>query len=381
MKLTSRAQIETLSRFKGNGDPVTSLYLATDKARLSWKEIASGLKNLLSEGESGIAAMDLTKDRKDSLIRDLAVISELFKNGAPADNAPGWAVFCASGQGFRQEMELPHGPRNRLVFDANFYLRPLAAIIDRYPRICVLVLGRREAAWYSLFMGAMKPLGTIESEVPAKGKEGGFMGYDAKHIDRQIDARLQEHFKKVAAKLFEVHKHEPYDWLFIGCDDELLSAFISHSHTYIKDRFKGQLKIRPSDPPAKILKAALDVETRLKEDEEKDLVQKLVSTLERGGLAVSGLHDTLDRINRFEVQTLIVTHDFSKPGFVCPDQKFLYLAETECPSCRKANIPVVDIIDEAVETVLKRNGAVKQVNPPSRLDHYGHIGAFLKYKT
>jgi hypothetical protein len=42
---------------------------------------------------------------------------------------------------------------------------------------------------------------------------------------------------------------------------------------------------------------------------------------------------------------------------------------------------VLDLIDEAIETVLKRGGTVRQIEPPSKLDRYGGIGAFLKYKA
>jgi len=31
--------------------------------------------------------------------------------------------------------------------------------------------------------------------------------------------------------------------------------------------------------------------------------------------------------------------------------------------------------------MLKRAGTVKHITPPSKLDRYGHIGAFLKYKA
>jgi peptide subunit release factor 1 (eRF1) len=136
-----------------------------------------------------------------------------------------------------------------------------------------------------------------------------------------------------------------------------------------------------TDTPAKVLEEVLEVETRLKKAEEEETVQKLITELERGGLATSGLRDTIHRLNQFEVQTLIVTHNFSKPGRVCPTHKFFYLDELKCPIDDKKTDVVLDIIDEAIETVLKRGGTVKQIEPPSKLDRYGEIGAFLKYKA
>ena len=123
------------------------------------------------------------------------------------------------------------------------------------------------------------------------------------------------------------------------------------------------------------------MESRLKKAEEEVIVQKLITELERGGLATSGLRDTIHRLNQFEVQTLVVTHNFSRPGRICPTHKFLYLDELKCPIDDKKTDVVQDLIDEAIETVLKRGGTVRQVEPPSKLDRYGGIGAFLKYKA
>ncbi|MGZ8841634.1 MAG: hypothetical protein ACXW2M_08720, partial [Candidatus Aminicenantales bacterium] len=59
----------------------------------------------------------------------------------------------------------------------------------------------------------------------------------------------------------------------------------------------------------------------------------------------------------------------------------LYLDELKCPIDDKKTDVVQDLVDEAIETVLKRGGTVRQIEPPSKLDRYGGIGAFLKYKA
>jgi peptide subunit release factor 1 (eRF1) len=381
MRFSSHAQIEALTAFPARGDLVTSFYLAADKSRMPKKEIQAALKNLLSDGEARIAALEAAKDRKDALLADLDKIRDYVENSFSSLNSQGLAVFSASRSGFWQALELPHAPRNRLIFDKSFYIRPLSAIIERYRKICVLLLGRRDAVWYEVFMGGIKPLDTLKSDVPARVREGGYSGYEEKRIDRHIDAILQDHYKKVARRTLELFKNDSFDWLFIGCADNQYPDLVSHLHTYLKDRAAARVKARPSDSQAQVLKLAEAEEARLHQAEEEETVRRLIAGLESGGRAVSGLRPTLARINQFEVQTLVVTHNFSKPGFVCPQHRFLYLDETKCPVCQKKNEPVADVVDEAVEAVLKHNGRVKHVAPPSKLDHYGHIGAFLKYKS
>jgi peptide chain release factor subunit 1 len=381
MKFQGRSQIEALAKFKGQGDLVTSFYLDTDKGRLNKKEIQLALKNLLSEAKTRACELGAAKDRIEALLRDLDLIADHSSQVLGSSNAAGLAVFSASRKKFWEALELPHGPRNRVIFDMNFYVRPLASILDKYSPACVLLISRREAVWYSVAMGEIKALDKIESDVPGRVREGGFEGTEAKRIERHVDAHLQDHYKKSAQKTFEIGKKMPFDWLLIGCEDNHSGDFEAHLHSYLRDKVKARLRAHPTDPPAKVLQEVLEVEIRLKKAEEEAAVQKLVAELERGGLATSGLRDTIHRLNQFEVQTLVVTHNLSRPGRICPTHRFLYLDELQCPIDDKKTDVVQDLIDEAIETVLKRGGTVRQIEPPSRLDRYGGIGAFLKYKA
>ena len=381
MKFQDRSQIEALAKFKSQGDLVTSFYLDSDKGRMSRKEIQLALKNLLNEAKTQACALPAGKARIEALLQDLDLVADHGGQALGTSNAAGLALFSASNKKFWEALELPHGPRNRVVFDTNFYVRPLASILDKYSHILALLVDRREAVWYDITMGEIKFLDKIQSDTPSRVRDGGFEGTSAKRIERHVEAHIQEHFKKAAQKTFDLNKKTPFDWLFIACEDNHGGDFESHLHSYLRGKVKARLKSRVEDPPAKVLQEVLDAEVRLKKAEEEEAVQKLITELERGGLATSGLRDTIHRLNLFEFQSLVVTHNFARPGRICPTHKFLYLDELKCPVDDKKTDPVQDIIDEAIETVLKRGGTVKQVEPPSKLDRYGGIGAFLKYKA
>jgi len=381
MKFQGRSQIEALAKFKSQGDLVTSFFLDTDKSRQNKKEILLTLKNLLNDAKARACGLAAGKEKTESLIRDLDIIADYAGQAVASSNSAGLAAFSCSQQKFWQPLELPHGPRNRVIFDANFYVRPLVAILEKYSPICVQLISRRQARWYGVSMGEIKLLGELQSDVPSRIREGGFEGTEAKKIERHLDARLQDHFKRTAKKAFDLSRQYPFEWLFIGCEDNHGADFEAHLHSYLREKIKAHIKSRLNDSPAKILQEVLEVEVRLKKAEEEETVQRLVAEIERGGLAASGLRDTVHRLNQFEVQSLVVTHNFSKPGRICPTHKILYLDELKCPVCDKKTDVVQDVVDEAIETVLKRGGTVKQVTPPSKLDRYGHIGAFLKYKA
>ena len=381
MKLLNREQIEDLVKFKNEDFFTTSFFLDTSKNRLTKKEIQLSCKNLLNSSKVKLDQMSLSKAKKDSLFKDLDKIKKFCDRSLPSYNHVGLALFSCSKLGFWQEFNLVKSPRNQIIFDQNPYVRPLSAILNEYNRVCVLTLDRKTAKWYEIFMGEIKLLETLAGEVPSKVREGGFEGYNSKRIERHIESLLHDFFKKSANKTFSLMKKNNFSWLFLGCGDEYYKYLEPLLHPYLKKRIKAHLKLKPGDSKDKILRAALEVKDKLKKQEKQEIVDRFLTEIGKNGLAVSGLTNTLRSLNRGEVQTLLVTRQFSQKGKKCPKCGFLFTEDNVCPSCQKKTDPMLDIIDEAVEAALNSSCEIKHINPPSGLDEYGRIGAFLRYKT
>ena len=381
MKLSSREQVEKLSQFQSENFLTTSFYFDADKSRMRKKEITLSLKNLLNTSKTQIEQMEISKKKKDSLSKDLEKIKHFCSQNLPLNHSSGLAIFSCSSRDFWEFFSLPNSPSNRIIFDKNPYVRPLSAILDEHHRIFALTLDRKEAKWYDIFMDEISLLDSHKEEVPSKVREGGWEGYESKRIERHIATHLHDHFKKIAQKSFDLFKKNHFDWIFLGCKEEYCSDFKPLLHPYLKDKIKARLKSMPADSPRAVFKESLALEKNLKKQEEEQIVQSLISELEKGGLAVSGLKQTLGSLNRGEVQTLIVTRHFPQPGRMCPRCHFLFVDDLQCLSCQRKTDKILDIIDEAVEAAMVNNCRVKHVSPPSKLNKYGKIGAFLRFKT
>lgn len=381
MKFTSRSQIEELGHFKTDDLWLSSFYLDTDKSRQTRKEIGLELKNLLNEGRTRLASLDLAKAKKDSLAQDLEKISQFAGQAILTTNGAGLAVFSCAAANFWQDFTLPRAPRNQLIFERNPGVRPLTVILDEFHSICALILARQEARWFSIFMGDISLVDHLTSDVPSRVREGGWQGYESKRIERHIDAHLHDHFKKAAQMTFELFKKNQFDWLFLGCKEEYRSEFEPLLHPYLQEKFKGHLKINSYENDDKILKQAMEIERTQRLADEAALSQSLVSEVEKGGRAVSGLREVLRKLNVHEVQTLVLNRNFSHEGRVCPKCHFLYVDELRCPNCEIKTDRVVDIVHEGVHTAMDNKGQVRYVTRPSRLERYGEIGAFLRFKS
>ena len=381
MKLSSREQIASLAKFKSDRFLTTSFFLNTDKSLLTKKQITLSIKNLLNDYKAIVEKANLGKRKTESLMQDLDKISRFCKEDLNSHTLSGLAIFSCGKENFWEVFELPKPPRNRILMDQDPYVRPLSAIFNEHRRVCLLAFDRKEAKWFDLFMGEISLLEQIASDVPSKVREGGWEGYESKRIERHIATHLHDYFKELAEKTFILFKANRFDWLFLGCNDEYSKEFEPLLHPYLQKRLKARLKSKPGDSASNILKEASALEKKMKDQEEKQILSHFISVLEKGGLATSGIDDTLMCLNRGEVQTLLITRHFSKPGRACPKCDFLYVDEIKCPSCQRKTEIILDIIDEAIESALDKKSQVIHIDPPSKLSKYGNIGALLRYKT
>ncbi len=380
MKLLSQEQIETLAKFDCKDLFTTSFFLDTSKNRLTKKEIQLSLKNLLFNSKKRLKEMSLSKAKKESLEQDLEKIEKYCQQNLSGSNFVGLAIFSGSECDLWKVFNLVKSPRNMIIFDHNPYIRPLSAILDDYHRTCILTFDRKEAKWYNIFMGEISELKSLQSDVPSRIKEGGWEGYSSKRIERHMTSRLRDFFKKTAKETFTLMKKHNFEWLFLGCKDEYYTELEPLLHPYLKEKIKARIKANPGDSENIILQETIKIKNELKKQEKEKIVQNFISEHEKDGLAVAGLENTLSKLNRGEVQILLVTRHFSKPGKFCPKCHFLFTNESVCLSCRVKTKSLIDVIDEAVEAALNSSSNVKHINPPSPLDKYGSIGAFLRYK-
>jgi len=381
MKFNSPLQVRVLADRKSERFLTTSFYLDTDKSRLTRKEIALSFKNLFNDGRARLDAMDLDRMKKESLLQDLDKIGRFGSQRLPGWSAAGLAIFSCGGEKIWEELALPRPPRNHLIFDRTPYVRPLTSMLDEYRRICALLLDRQEACWYRIFMEEIALLDSLKSEVPSRVREGGWQGYESKRIERHIDAHLYDHFKRVALRTFDLFKKNQFDWLFLGCKEEYRSDFEPLLHPYLKERLRGWLKTDSNRTEGKILKQSLELEKRLKAEEEAALAQSLVTEVEKGGRAVTGIKEVLRKLNTWEVQSIVLSRHFAAEGRICPKCRYLFVSEVRCPVCQVKTEKVQDVVHESVHTALDKKIQVRYVTPPSKLDRYGKIGAFLRFKA
>ena len=398
--MTLMGKIEKLLGFKSEKFPITSLYLKLGPKERENFKYKIALKTLIKEYREKLNEKDFASEGLKSVESDMKKITDYFDNPDNVTGCRGIALFCSTGEGIWEVFKLPFVYRNRLVVDSSPLVRQLVTINNDFGDIVVVGIDRKKARLFRISLsGAEEILGYLYPEATRNTKfqaqEGKFrqrvsltggggevaQGFGEYGFQRMIENEMHQHFKLVSERLFDYYKGNKFDWLIIGGIEQVVVDFSNHLHTYLKERYLGTLPIETNlIKPDELAEKALDLlELKERKDEKsliKDFEQKIAS-----GYAVNGLSDTLKALMLGQVRILIVSEGFIRAGFMCPDSRILVLDNKDnlCPE-GKQPIPVVDVVDEAIEEALGQGAEVEVIFDQNAKKKIEGIGAILRFK-
>ncbi len=206
-------------------------------------------------------------------------------------------------------------------------------------------------------------------------------GYGEYGFQRMIENEMHQHFKHVSQRLFDYYKGNKFDWLVIGGIEQVIADFSNHLHTYLKGKSLGTMAVeinlvKPDELVDKVLDLLEATERKNEKSLLKEFEQKLVT-----GLAVNGLGATLKAFMMGQVRLLLVLEGYRRSGFKCPESGVLVLESKNvlCPE-GKTPIPVVDIVDDAIEEALGQKVEVEIILDEEAKKKIDGVGALLRFK-
>lgn len=390
--------IEELLEFKSGKYPIVSLYLKLgprERGNFKYKII---LKDMIKGERDRLHKGDFTKEVLESAEADFRKISDFVENTISLAACRGVAVFSSSGEGVWKVFKLPLVYRNRLAVNSSALVRQLITIKDEFGDIVVVIIDRRKARLFRIGLNGvgeisdyLYPEATRNTKFQAReGKSiqrvtrvgGGEIahGYGEYGFNRMIEDEMHRHLKYVSERLFDHYKENRFDWLIMGGAEQTLADFPNHLHTYLKQKSLGAITVDTSTiKPDEIAEKALDLLEKRERKNEERLLEEFREKL-GFGLAVNGIGGTLKALMMGQVRILLVAEGFTHPGFKCPESGILVLEKREnlC-SDGKTPLPVVDIVDDAMEEALGQGVEIKVVFSDEKKKLDG-IGAILRFR-
>jgi peptide subunit release factor 1 (eRF1) len=104
-----------------------------------------------------------------------------------------------------------------------------------------------------------------------------------------------------------------------------------------------------------------------------------VANARGGGWAVNGVAETLAARSRGQVRSLLVNADAALPGFRAADTGRLALSEKDLQG-EGAALPVIDVIDDAIEDALRQSVELNVVFEPEARGRVDGLAGLLRFR-
>lgn len=351
-----------------SSQPVLSIYLNTDP----------------SEGNA-----DTHKRRLRSMIKEINLADDIAEIEQFFDHEYNWsgrgvAVFSCSPEKFFRAYPLAVPVRNLVHISDRPSVRPLAALMDNYGGYGVVLVDKQGARLFHFHMGDLREQegvlgesvkrtkhGVGSSAVPGRRGETGA----TRSVDEVVDRNMKD------AVDFAVHFFEANHIrrILIGGTEENVKLFCNLLPKAWQSLVMGTFPMSMTASLNEVRTRALELGMQAEMEREKRMVGRMITQAAKGGLAVVGLDDTLAALNEGRIQILMVSEGFRKNAYRCKSTGWLTTKPEEICSGEDDIEKVYDVVDYAINQVMRSGGDVEVVMSSPELEKAGSIGAFLRY--
>jgi len=375
-------QIKRLTRIPANRHPIVSCYLKLEPRDRARGKYLIKLKNRIRAVQGSIGVQGLDRAGQEAVARDLDRIYRDLERPAALPGTQGIAIFASSGLKLFERVPLPAVHRSRLVVDSTPLVRELLNVEDEVGRLLTVVLDRTSARIFEVTAFAAVEVQDLHADSSRGGRfhsdRHGAPGMGEHTWNNRVRNEKQRHLTNVADALFQLDRRARVDGVVLAAIGMDAAALIPHLHAYLRDRVIGAVRLNPKETSeAHVHAATLAVRAAAERAAELALVNQLEDA-HGTGWAVNGLKPALDALAKGQLRTLLVNADREAPGFRCGSGR-LVISERGCVGDGKG-VPVVDVIDEALEEALRQRVSVEVVHSPEAAARIDGLAGLLRFK-
>ena len=375
-------QLARLTGIRADGHRVVSCYLKLEPRDRSRGKYLIKFKNRARDVVAGLGRLGLGRGVQEAVARDVQRVQEHLRSPAALPSSQGIAVFACEGLGLFEAVPLPVVHRSRLAVDATPLVRELASVEDEFGRLLTVVFDRTSARFFEVTAYQTRELAGLRAD-STRGKrfhgDQDGPGWGEHTYNNRIRQEKQRHLEAIARELFAIDRRHPAHGIVLAGTGNDAGAVEPFLHTYLVERVIGTARLNPKDAtPALVHAATLAVREAYERDEERALVREMQDGVGTGW-GINGITPTLKALSRGQVRSLLVNADAAQPGFRCGDSGRLALTERECRG-EGTPIPVLDVIDDAIEEALRQGVDLNVVYEPEARDAIDGLGALLRFR-
>lgn len=380
--MISRQELRTLASFEcryPNELAISFYFQPATPPDKSHREEAILAKDIVRRTLQELQLNSHNREAADDLERILQLAEKLHGNQARAK-----AVFACSGRSIWHEFDVPSvASPTKLFVNRRFHLKPLAPVFSEHPRLWIALIDRQRARFLEVQFEEIREHGVLTNPLPRHGRSDGYAGYDGGHAERHIDDEVRRHFRVAADFLKTGAEKKQFEALVIGCHDVNWPDFQNQLHPYVQKKLLGRFSVdlgSLSDDQAKqeaerILRHSL-------QKHQQTLIREAVEGAKSNSRGVTGLRRVLRATEQGEVETILMTQDYTAKAVECTACGHLdsHLVPY-CPLCGRATRKLDDVCEALVPTAIRNNIGLVLLPREETLDRVGNIAALLRFRA
>jgi peptide chain release factor subunit 1 len=380
---TERVRLQRLAAMDAGRHRVVTCYLKLEPRDRSRGKYLIKLKNRVREVVQALPRLGLERATQDEVARDLELVQTHLKSPGNLPSTQGIAIFACGPIGLFEAIPLPFVYRSRLAVDTSPLVRELALVEDEFGRLLTVVLDRTAARFFEVTAYDTTELPGLRADSTRgkrfRGDTHGPPGWGEHTYNNRIREEKQRHFEAIARELFAIDRRQPAHGIVLAGTDTEAAAVEPFLHNYLVERVIGTARLNPKEAsPAGVHEATLAVREAWERDSERALVHEMQEAV-GSGWSVNGMTPTLRALSRGQVRALVVHADAGEPGFRCADSGRLALTERDCRG-EGEPVPVLDVVDDAIEEALRQGVDVNVVYEPEARDAIEGLAGLLRFR-
>jgi peptide subunit release factor 1 (eRF1) len=375
--------LQRLARVQAGNHRVVTCYLKLEPRDRTRGKYQIKVKNRVKAAINGLPRLQLGRPLSEAVLRDLNRIQQFLRSPSNLPPTQGVAVFACEGIQLFEVVALPVVHRSRLAVDGTPLVRELASVEEEFGRLLTVVLDRASARFFEVTAFDTRELPGLRSESTRgkrfHGDQNGSGGWGEHTYNNRIRQEKQRHYEAIARELFEIDRRQPAHGIVLAGPGPEAGAVAPFLHTYLVERLFGTARLNPKVvTPAAVHATTLAVREGYERSSERVLVRQMMEGI-GSGWGVNGITPTLRALSRGQVRSLLVHAVVSEPGFRCGDSGRLALHERECRG-EGEPVPVLDVVDDAIEEALRQGVDVNVVYEPEARDAIEGLSALLRFR-
>jgi peptide chain release factor subunit 1 len=375
-------RLRRLTSIRPGRHQVVSCYLKLEPRDRSRGKYLIKVKNRVKQTVQALPRLGLDRETQDAVRRDLDRVQEFLRRPGNLPASQGLALFACEGLGLFEAMPLPAVYRSRLAVDSTPLVREVAAAEEEFGCVVTVVLDRTGARFFDVTAYDVVERPGLRADSTRGGRFHGDQngpGWGEHAYNNRIREEKQRHFDAIARELFALDRQRPANGIVLAGPGTEAAAVAPFLHSYLTGRLLGTVKLIPKEAtPAAVLEATLAVRASAARAAERAAVEEMREKI-GSRWSVNGTMAVLRALARGQVRTLLVNADTAVPGFRCSDTGRLALAERDCRG-EGTPVPVLDVIDEAIEEALRQHVAVNVVYEPAARAAIDGLAALLRFR-